>query len=117
APGTVVEPVVVGWENPLERAGVRLAGERLTARDVTRMDLTETRAVVLPAVQTPAGLPNGWSKVSGLVNAFVYAGARNVVFSLWRAPEAARQEMVTAFYEQLGRGRGVAEALREARQQ
>jgi CHAT domain-containing protein len=71
---------------------------------------------MLPAVQTPAGQPNGWSRVSGLVNAFVHAGARNVVLSLWRGPEATRQELVLAFYRELEQGRCVPEALRQARQ-
>ena len=38
-----------------------------------------------------------------------------MVFSLWRAPEAVRRELVLALYEQLARGVGVAEALRKAR--
>src|SRR5439155_7426616 len=79
------EPVVVGWENPLARSGLTLAPDQpLSARDLTTLDLWGTRAVMLPVVQTPVGQPHGWSRVSGLVNALVHAGARHVVLSLWR---------------------------------
>jgi CHAT domain-containing protein len=37
------------------------------------------------------------------------------VLSLWRGPEASRQELVLAFYEQLEQGRSVPDALRQAR--
>ena len=67
----------------------------------------------MSAVSTPEDAPA--IEVRGLVNAFVHAGARNVVLSLWRGPEATRQELVLAFYEQLEQGRSVPEALRQAR--
>ena len=38
-----------------------------------------------------------------------------MVLSLWRAPEAVRQELVLAFYRCLQEGMAPAEALRQAR--
>ena len=71
------------------------ARDKLTAHDVTLLDLWDTQAVVLPLTQTPAGQHNGWSKVSGLVNAFVHSGARNVVISRGPRPALALIDDVT----------------------
>jgi hypothetical protein len=107
-----------GWVNPLYRSGLTLAAsETLTAFDVTTMGLLGTDLVVLSACETPAGQPMAWATVSGLVGACVQAGARNVVLSLWRAPEAARRELLLAFYRGLKEGKAPAEALQEARRE
>lgn len=104
------------WQNPLECSGLTLpAGQEVTSLQITGADLWSTRLVVLAACSTPAGEPGLWSKVSGLVSAFLQAGARNVLLSLWPAPPTARRQLLTAFYTSLAESRSPAESLRIAR--
>jgi CHAT domain-containing protein len=53
----------------------------------------------------------------GMARAFLYAGTRQVVASLWPVDEKATMELMTEFYRQLlQNGRPPAEALRRAQQ-
>jgi CHAT domain-containing protein len=104
------------WQNPLHRSGLMLARqEELSALEITGMDLVHTELVVMSACQTPAEESMSWPNVSGLLGAWVHAGAQRVVLSLWHPPEAARSELILAFYRYLQEGRPVAESLRQAR--
>ena len=47
----------------------------------------------------------------GLPHAFLSAGAREVVVSLWRVRDRAAAEFMTAFYTQLRNGRSPSAAL------
>jgi CHAT domain-containing protein len=49
-----------------------------------------------------------------LSNAFLYAGARSVVTTLWRNDDAASGELMVAFYRHVRAGLTNAEALRAA---
>ena len=51
----------------------------------------------------------------GLVQGFLYAGAQNLVVSLWQVPDVATAELMGYFYEyMLVNELGPADALREA---
>jgi len=84
----------------------------LTSMDVSQLTLN-ARLVVLSACETGLGSISG-DGVIGLSRAFLGAGAGSVVVSLWTVPDAATAELMQAFYAALGRGRGKAQALREA---
>jgi CHAT domain-containing protein len=117
-------------ENPLLRSGLALAGANtflegaglpeeaedglLTAEDVTGMDLLATELVVLSACETGLGEVNVGEGVYGLRRAFVLAGARTLVMSLWKVPDKQTQELMENFYRRLLEGQPRAEALREA---
>jgi CHAT domain-containing protein len=117
-------------ENPLLRSGLALAGANtwlhrgqlpaeaedglLTAEDVTGMDLSATELVVLSACQTGLGEVHVGEGVFGLRRAFVLAGARTLVMSLWKVPDEQTQELMADFYCRLLAGEGRAEALRQA---
>lgn len=67
--------------------------------------------VALSACNTSkAQLTNG----DDLSNAFLYAGARSVVTTLWRNDDAASGELMVAFYRHVRAGLTNAEALRAA---
>ena len=117
-------------ENPMLRSGLALAGANtwlkagnlpeeaedglLTAEDVTGLDLLATELVVLSACETGLGQVHVGEGVFGLRRAFVLAGAKTLVMSLWKVPDEPTRELMEAFYGRLLAGQGRAEALREA---
>jgi CHAT domain-containing protein len=57
----------------------------------------------------------GNEEVSGLARAFLYAGARRVVASLWKVEDLATEELMKRFYRALWKeGLAPAEALQKA---
>jgi len=76
----------------------------------------QARLLVLSACQTGVGagttadVPAGDDWV-GFVNAFLLAGAGNVLGTLWPVEDVSTARLMTHFYQQLGAGRSEAEAL------
>ncbi len=119
-----------GLENPLLRSGLALAGVNtwleggalppdaedaiLTAEDVSALDLLATELVVLSACETGLGEVQVGEGVFGLRRAFVLAGAKTLVMSLWKVPDQQTQELMTDFYRRILAGEPRAAALREA---
>jgi CHAT domain-containing protein len=117
------EPPAFLGHNPLLLAGIALAGanERdkadgiLTALEVTALDLRGTDLVVLSACDTSLGTPARGQELLGLRWAFAYAGAKNLVTSLWSVPDAETAALMTQFYTALWeRGLSVPAALSAA---
>lgn len=91
---------------------------RLEVHDVFGLRL-RARLVVLSACQTGLGagaladVPTGDDWV-GLIQAFLFAGASNVMATLWPVQDRATADLMTRFYTALAAGRPEAEALAEA---
>jgi len=82
--------------------------------EVTRLKLNAD-LVVLSACRTGQGkLANG-EGVSGLARAFLYAGSRGVVCSLWSVDDKATADLMTGMYRRLKDGIASGDALREAK--
>ncbi len=98
--------------DPLE-SGIRLADGVLTAREVlvhhAALDL-----VVLAACQSGMTASLAGEEVFGLAEAFLCAGTRAVVVSLWDVDDPASAAFMRAFYGSWQSGKMVAEALAKA---
>ena len=118
------------FENSLLRSGLALAGVNtwlekgelmeeaedglLTAEDVSGLDLLDTELVVLSACDTGLGEVHLGEGVFGLQRAFVLAGVKTLVMSLWEVPDEQTRELMEGFYRRVLAGEPRADALREA---
>jgi CHAT domain-containing protein len=116
-------------ENPLLRSGIVLAGANtigdmdgpsnaedgwVMAEEIALLNLHGTELVVLSACQTGLGDIKTGEGVQGLRRAFLYAGARTLVTSLFEVPDAETRELMQRFYASMSDGRGTLDALHGA---
>jgi CHAT domain-containing protein len=110
-------PFELSLENPMLRSGLALAGANiflrggsppppaedglLTAEEVAGLDLLGTELVVLSACDTGLGEVHVGEGVFGLRRAFVVAGARTLVMSLWKVPDLATAFLMDRLYDNL----------------
>jgi CHAT domain-containing protein/Tfp pilus assembly protein PilF len=112
--------------NPMVRSGLALAGANhakevksgydglLTALEVSGMNLYSTDLVVLSACETGVGDIQVGEGVYGLRRAFVLAGAKNLVMSLWAVNDKITLQQMEEFYRGYAAGKSPAVALRNA---
>jgi hypothetical protein len=86
----------------------------LQMRDVAGLDL-EGMVVVLASCRSASGPVQRGEGPVGLARAFLQAGARAVVVSLWELRDEASEKLFGEFYAQLAEGASVEEALHAAR--
>ena len=70
--------------------------------------------VTLSACDTGVGRLQGEEGVTNLVQAFLFAGAKAVVASLWPAEDQSTSALMERFYFHIAQGEDKASALREA---
>jgi CHAT domain-containing protein len=110
--------------SPLVMTGLVLAGANnpktpgrgiLTGESLIDLDLSGLELAVLSACETGLGDVAGGEGSFGLQRAFHYAGARNVVASLWKVDDLATAALMAEFYTNLwDKNQTPLEALRQA---
>lgn len=97
--------------------GERADDGALYASDVAGLHLEGTELVVLSACRTAADVAGGREVLTGLAAAFLAAGPRVVVASLWDVDDRATRELMRAFDLALPKEGEPASALRAAQLQ
>lgn len=114
---------VADSERP-ETTGVVLSGfgedgsqhdQLVRLQDIYGLNLSAD-LVVLSACETAAGKELRGEGLLSLNNAFIQAGSRSVVSTLWRVDDEASQFFMSRFYESLSDGLTASESLKQAQQ-
>ena len=110
--------------SPLVMTGLVFAGANkpntpgrgiLTGEQLIDLDLSGLELAVLSACETGLGDMAGGEGTFGLQRAFHYAGATNVVASLWKVPDQSTAALMALFYMNLwDRNLSPMESLRQA---
>lgn len=86
----------------------------LQSREIADLNLT-AELVTLSACDTGAGRLVEQEGIVNLVRAFLFAGARSVVASIWAADDVFTTSMMKRFYRNLAKGADRGMALRQAK--
>lgn len=86
----------------------------LQVRDIEELHLNAD-LVTLSACDTGAGRLEGEEGIENIERAFLFAGARSVMASLWTASDVYTTDLMEQFYRNLVVGQDEAEALRTAK--
>lgn len=84
---------------------------------MSEMDSVKLSAdlVVLSACETAHGKYYGGEGLMSIAHAFLSAGAKNIVASLWQVNDSLTTDLMTAFYQNLKNGETVESALQKAK--
>jgi CHAT domain-containing protein len=93
-------------------SGVLLADGAILTAQAMLAERLDASLVVLSACETGLQRIRPSNSLTGLVRAFMYAGARTLVVSLWAVDDLSTMLLLSQFYGRLSRGAGVADALR-----
>ena len=86
----------------------------LVADSIEDLPLEKVDLAFLSCCRSAHGRPKGGDEFEGVHRAFLHAGARSVVVTLWDIEDAVTQKLVVSFYKHLLEGKPKAQALRQA---
>ncbi|WP_337866941.1 CHAT domain-containing tetratricopeptide repeat protein [Ignavibacterium sp.] len=86
----------------------------LYAAETYNLDLSAD-LVVLSSCESGLGKLFKGEGMIGLTRGFLYSGANNIIFSLWKIPDKHTSELMVEFYRQMISGKTYSESLRTAK--
>jgi CHAT domain-containing protein len=95
-------------------SSVLLADGEFNAIDAFQLDVKECQLITLSGCETGKALIGGGDEQLGLGQAFLAAGAKSLLMSLWPVEDHATDILMQHFYQRLLGGETKAEALRAA---
>ena len=112
--------------NPMLKSGIVLAGANvsrrfykdrgiITALKLSGLNLKGTDLVVLSACETAVVDSNSTEAVSGLSKAFLQAGAKGVLSTLWSVADKESAELMSDFYKESKNHKSYADSLQSAK--
>lgn len=112
--------------NPMEKSLLLLSGANESIRqkkgdglvsglELAGLDLHGTELVVLSACDTGVGKVQKAEGIAGLKKAFIKAGAKHIVMSLWSVDDKATSQLMAYFYQNIKSGDSYTEALSKAK--
>jgi CHAT domain-containing protein len=104
----------VASDRLIEGGALLFSGQPLSLADVRGLQLN-AELVTLSACETAVGRWVRGEGVVGMQYAFLSAGARGALVTLWRVPDEAAADFAEAFYAEVKAGTPHAEALRRIR--
>ncbi|MDQ3281618.1 MAG: CHAT domain-containing tetratricopeptide repeat protein [Acidobacteriota bacterium] len=106
----------------IEQSRILFSAERdagpatyLFLKEAYDLPLDNVELAVLSACETERGRAAAGEGIESFSRAFLAAGARSTVTTLWRVPDATTASFMRIFYHHLQRGASRAEALRRAK--
>ena len=101
-------------QNPLLNIHLYL-DRAISGLEISGLNLKGTELVVVSACQTALGKMDDFEGVSSISKAFMEAGAKNTIVSLWSIDDKATTMLMNYFYQALKEGKSYAQALRDAK--
>lgn len=101
----------------LAPVGLLLSGGDVLCPEQILSQAPQLPLVVLAACETAGGRTIDAEGSHGVARAFLEAGTRNLLVTLWPISDSAAQAFALAYHESLGTGVGPARAAQEARKQ
>ena len=112
--------------NPMLRSGIALSGANVSAKNgkgdgiltslkIAGMDLKGCDLVVLSACETGVVDMDSSQSVSGLNKAFMQAGSKDMLLSLWSVADKETADLMIGFYTHIKEGMPYDKALRESK--
>ncbi len=95
-------------------SSVLLADGEFNAIDAFQLDIKGCQLITLSCCETGKALISGGDEQLGLGQAFLAAGAKSLLMSLWPVEDHATDVLMQHFYQRLLDGETKAEALRAA---
>lgn len=89
---------------------------QLTVNEIFDLNL-KAELVVLSACETGLGELTSGDELTGLSRAFLYAGSRSIIVSLWKVDDAATSLLMTRMHQYLSVNRNPALALAQAQKE